>query len=300
MNATERTRARASHAEFISAGLSEATQRGRIVLRGLLCLLLVIAASVFAALAFSGFAIPALKPSLSSLGWLGRISLIAIGLSTVFGVAALALLASARWLHGVRARVFFSAQGRFRTRELIYGFACMLLLGSVGLALNDFDTALAHWQSVGTPVLLLAGLICLPALLIQGGAEELLFRAYLPMWLHASFARMFVAYAVSCSVFALAHGGYGLDAFLFSLIYALAASLIVALRNGVEWAIGMHAANNWVLLVLGQTLPGSSPTAELPWTALLIDIALLSMAVGCVWLYQRRAITPWIHKNTAG
>jgi membrane protease YdiL (CAAX protease family) len=128
---------------------------------------------------------------------------------------------------------------------------------------------------------------------LQTATEELVFRGYVMQGLGLILKRPTVVAVVSAAVFALPHllnpevqqhGAALLGASYFVIGLLLAA---VTLRDGrLELAIGLHAANN-LLLVLVANYEGSVLTSESIFTARELDpaYALATLSIGALLFY---------------
>jgi membrane protease YdiL (CAAX protease family) len=128
---------------------------------------------------------------------------------------------------------------------------------------------------------------------LQTATEELVFRGYVMQGLGLILKRPTVVAVVSAAVFALPHllnpevqqhGAALLGASYFVIGLLLAA---VTLRDGrLELAIGLHAANN-LLLVLVVNYEGSVLTSESIFTARELDpaYALATLSIGALLFY---------------
>jgi len=156
------------------------------------------------------------------------------------------------------------------------------------------NLAFGHWLSL-LP-------LALPALLIQTGAEELLFRGYMQQQLAARFRSPFVWVGVPSALFALGHyapdqtGPNAVAASLWAGAFALAAADLTARTGTLGAAIALHFANN-AASVLFVSLPGPVSGLSLytyPFAAddpavqplMLVDLGV----IGVSWLAARLAL----------
>jgi membrane protease YdiL (CAAX protease family) len=188
-----------------------------------------------------------------------------------FGGLALGTALAVRLLHRRPAMTLFGPGG-FAPRAVaigvavVAGLALLSLATTFALAPPERQMPLATWMAL-VP-------LALPALLVQTGAEELLFRGYLLQALAARFRSPLVWRLVPALLFGALHwdrGAYGSDAWL-----AVAATTVVGLilvdvtvRTGnLSAAIGLHFANNVVAVLLVAT-PG--PVGALGLYVLPVD-----------------------------
>ncbi len=219
-------------------------------------------------------------------------------LSTVLGMA-LGTVLAARLFHARRSATLFG-------RAPVVPRDFVIAAGLVGVI---YAASLALWFARFDPVPQLdpgRWLALLPfallAVLIQTGAEELVFRGYLQQQLAARFRSPLVWLLLPSLGFGLAHydpGATGADLWLVvaaTALFGLAAADLTARSGSIGAAWGFHFANNTAALLVVAvkgTIPGlalfTTPyTADDPAMArlLAIDIATLGIA----WFVVRRAL----------
>lgn len=220
-------------------------------------------------------------------------------LATFLGMALGPMLA-ARYLHRRPIRTLFG-----RAPRVLRHFAA-----AAGLAAATYGLALGAWFAMfdATPRLdpelwLMLLPLSLAGLLLQTGAEELLFRGYLQQQLAARF-RSPVAWMVLPSlVFGALHfdpATAGANALIYAAataVFALAAADLTAATGSIGAAWGLHMVNN-VFAVLIVAVDGTLPGLALfttPYAAddtgplrllLLGDVAVLVLT----WALIRRAL----------
>ena len=179
-------------------------------------------------------------------------------LSTFLGMV-FAALAAARLLHR-RGLLSLIGQNGHVSDDFARGagiaFAILILSLAWFLWRNPVEANLAF----ATWAMLLP--LALLAILIQTGAEELLFRGYLQQQLTARFANPLVWMLVPSLLFGLAHfdpAGMGSTAPLMlaaATIFGLLAADLTAKTGSIAAAWGFHFANN-CLALLAVAVPGS-------------------------------------------
>ena len=140
-------------------------------------------------------------------------------------------------------------------------------------------------------------------LLIQTGAEEIVFRGYLQSQLAARFAHPLVWMGVPSVLFALLHfapGAYGENAWLVMLwagLFALAAADLTARSGTIGPAIALHLINNVSALLIAApagsfdglalwTYPFSADDTAIMQVWMPVDLMVLL----CSWLAARLAL----------
>lgn len=216
-----------------------------------------------------------------------------------FLMASAGVLIATRALHGRRAGTLFGP-GRRAVRDFL------TVAGAVGLvSLLALPLHLGDGVAAGVP--LSAFLIWLPAflpaLLIQTGTEELIFRGYLQQQLAARFAAPQVWILLPAALFAALHwqpqvyGANAVNICFWALLFGVCAADLTARTGSLGAAIGFHFANNAAAFLLvgvqgsmdGMalwTLPVDLTDVASVRPILLIDMALLVVS----WLAARLAL----------
>lgn len=147
--------------------------------------------------------------------------------------------------------------------------------------------------------------LALPLLLIQTGAEELVFRGYLMQQLAARFKSPIIWIGIPTILFGLAHTDPTIDPRLTILIicatglFGLAAADLTRVTGNLGAAIGFHFTNNFFALFL-VSIAGEMSGLSLylaPFTMEDVDILMPLMAVDMVtvvitWMLLRRWLRP--------
>lgn len=160
------------------------------------------------------------------------------------------LLTLSRW-HGRTWRSLINAERTINYRRVAQGFCVwglQLAIGSgLDIAANPEDYRLQFQP--GAWLLLLVLSLCLVP--IQTSAEELLYRGYLMQALRLLTKRPFWLIAITSLAFAIPHFGnpeMARGAFIWGALNYFAWGVVVAVitlkDNGLELALGLHAANN--------------------------------------------------------
>ena len=208
---------------------------------------------------------------------------------------------------GVHRRGLASLIGPFRpacrnfSRAVIF---IMLFYGAVGFVSSFFvpgelteNLDLKTWASY-LP-------LALPLLLVQTGAEELVFRGYLQQALAARFKSFIVWMILPSILFGFAHFDPSIDPLLTWLLVAatglfgLAAADLTRVTGNLGAAIGFHFANNFFALFLvgiagrmsGLSLylaPFSMEDVDILAPILLFDMVVVIVA----WVWLRRWLAP--------
>jgi len=226
-----------------------------------------------------------------------------IALLATFIGAWIGVWAAVRLLH---ARSLGSVFGRGPAvlRDFAAGIVVTAIIAAAGLALLPFAPPLEP----ATPAAIwLAFLpLALVGLLIQTGAEELVFRGYLQQQLAARFASPLAWMVLPSVLFGLAHYAPGMAPASPWLIvgvtgfFGLIAADLTARSGNIGLAWGLHFANNFIAILIISAMSGldglalfrvADPQgAAMGLEALLIaDMALMALAwaLARVWLARR-------------
>ena len=216
---------------------------------------------------------------------------------TFLGLA-LGPMVAARLLHGRSAGTLIGPSLRRALTDFVHVFGPVLALNAVLLpfALGSDATR----PGLGLGVFLTYLPFALPGLLIQTGAEELVFRGYLQQQLAARFRHPLVWIGMPSALFAWGHylpGEFGGSAWaiaLWAAVFGVLAADLTARTGNLGAALGFHFANNIAaLLIVGleNNLDGlalwtmsvdlTDPGAVLP--ALAVDFAAMVTS----WLLAR-------------
>jgi membrane protease YdiL (CAAX protease family) len=223
----------------------------------------------------------------------------AVFLLLSFAALLVGTLVAANLLHGRRlpsltgppARAAAHFTRTLRALTLLYAVLWVALPTDIELVPN---LGLERWLSL-LPLAVLA-------LLIQTGAEELLFRGYIQQQLAARFRSPIIWIGVPSALFALGHyapdeaGQNAVAAALWAGVFALAAADLTARTGTLGAAIALHFANNAASVLL-VSLPGPVSGLSLytyPFAAddpavqplMLVDLGV----IGVSWLAARVAL----------
>lgn len=220
-------------------------------------------------------------------------------LLTFVGMA-LGPMAAARWVHGRSVASLFGPRVRTLRDFVVAAGVVFAVLGlSVGIWSIEYDAVPNLPWSTWAMLLPLT----LVALLVQTGAEEILFRGYIQSQLAARFRSSLVWLVLPSVVFGIVHfnpESAGDNAWLVvggAAIFGLIAADLTARTGSIGAAWGFHFANNTIaiaVLATGGTITGLArwvtpyDLAEYDWSPFVIlgDLAMLLLA----WALVRRAV----------
>lgn len=265
-----------------------------------------LALSIYAVVAFGLiFGVFLRRDGMANADWAGDVAEgsspfgVVILLFTFAGMMLGAILA-ARWLHKRKAGTLFG-----RAPRVLRDFVIAAVVAGGFLGLSLFVWSLAFDAVPGVPaetwVTFLA--LALIGLLIQTGAEEVLFRGYVMQQLAARFAAPAVWLGVQALLFGLVHANPG-GALATGLLvvaaatgFGLVAGDLTARTGSIGAAWGFHFVNNFAALLILGTEGSLSGLAlyrtpygmnDLGLMAPLIAFDILVMVA--IWLVLRRIL----------
>jgi len=221
-------------------------------------------------------------------------------LLATFGGMALGPMAAARWLHKRSAAGLFGPRVRV-LRDFVTAAAIVFTVLGVSVLFWSFSYDAVPNLSWTTWLAVLP--LTLLGLLVQTGAEEVLFRGYLQSQLAARFRSPIVWLILPSLVFGIVHldpAMGGDSAWLIvgaAGIFGLVAADLTARTGSIGAAWGFHFANNTMAIAVlstDGTITGLSryltpyTLAQLDGTALLVAADIFMMLVA--WLLVRRAV----------
>jgi membrane protease YdiL (CAAX protease family) len=192
--------------------------------------------------------------------------------------------------------------GRVAMGVLLW-FACWLaitLLGGLaqlaGLVLPDGGATQPIMTWPPARDLMLATLLSLPVFPFQAAAEELTFRGWVTQTVGQFIRWTWLVALIVAILFAAGHlFAGGIVGFIVYVTMSLGFSAISLFDRRLELAIGLHAANNMFIVILGMFYASPDngqglihyPTA-LPWAAVPAMIVQYAIAYGLVRLMKTR------------
>jgi uncharacterized protein len=211
----------------------------------------------------------------------------------------LAILAAAAIIYRRPVRTWITAAPRFRWRLFWLG---LVLFGAVLAAIAIIPEALHGWPDrplvlkadEGLAVRIAYVVVMLLALPIAATFEEVLCRGWL-MQVTAAFTHSLPAILLFNSlVFALLHVDADPGRNLARAMLGLVLSWGALRTGGLEIGIGVHAANNLVIVLLSQTLQQTEQPAGSNLVAVLANLTVSLIALGVIEFVARwRPLRAW-------
>lgn len=168
----------------------------------------------------------------------------------------LAILLVVRFFHNLGLKKIITSRPKIDWKRVGISFSIIALLVS-GSVILDYKLSPEDYQLNFQPqkflILALIGIIMVP---IQTTFEELLFRGYLMQGFGTAFKSRAVALIMTSTLFGLMHianpevGKLGYQALIVYIGTGFMLGIITLMDEGLELAIGFHAANNLVTALL--------------------------------------------------
>lgn len=268
---------------------------------------LVLSVAIYLAWVAGIFALVALWPDADS-AWMraqwvgtGATPLSLLILLATFGGMALGPLLAVRLLHKRPGASLFGP-----TPRLIHDFTVALgvVIAVLGLSVAVWLLSYAPLPGLDPGLWLLLLPLALLGVLIQTGAEEILFRGYLQSQLAARFAHPVVWAVLPACLFGAVHydpanaGGSALLIVASATLFGLLAADLTARTGSLGAAWGFHFGNNCLALLVIATqgtleglalwrTPYSIAQTDLIWPLVLVDLALTL----AIWGILRRLLS---------
>jgi membrane protease YdiL (CAAX protease family) len=216
----------------------------------------------------------------------------AISLAVTLGPFVLgfcALLITARVVHG-RPAASLVAPGRpIRWGRIVLGFGAWMVAGALITVAEELIFPGRYSLTLNLGQLLPFALVAVVLFPIQSSAEELFFRGYLLQGLGLLTRNALLLAGVTGLIFALLHienPEVGSEFWLvmgFYFVFGFSLALMTLRDNGLELALGIHAANN-LFTALIANFKGSAVASPAIFTAATFTpwYSLLSTVVGLI------------------
>lgn len=220
----------------------------------------------------------------------------------IFGLMVIALTIT---LHQVHARNLPSIIGDLDQAKTQFLRVCAYLIGLnlVLLVLLPVDSDTAPTQNMAFAQWLILLPLALPAVLVQTGAEELVFRGYLQSQIAARFGRPVIWMGCPALAFGLLHydtatlGDNAALVGLWAVAFGVAAADLTARSGTLGPAVALHFMNNVAAILIASaegdfdgmalyTFPFSLDDSDAIWVWAPVNLMMLFVS----WLVARLAI----------
>lgn len=205
----------------------------------------------------------------------------------------LATLLAVRFIHARSVQTLITGEPRVRWERIFVGagiwFAIAALIATVESLLYPGRYVLT-FQPGELVVFVIFALILIP---IQTSAEEVFFRGYLLQWIGLRLKNKWVLSVLNGLLFFLPHTAnpemavdstlVGLGYFVFGFVF----TLVTVQDNGMELALGVHAANNLFIALFANYTITALPSPSL-FTIQELDpvYGLISLVVGSIVFFM--------------
>lgn len=173
----------------------------------------------------------------------------------------------------------------------------LLVLAALGISelLAPQPQSISGVALTGTTIGLLA--VALLTTPLQAAGEELLFRGTImpaiSSWVRPVGPALVLGVAVSTVLFGISHASIDPWLLTYYTVFGLSMAVMAIISKGLEAPIAFHVANNVVMMAIGSVFnDGAELTLDrsvgMGGPFMLIFIALDLLAVGVVWLIERR------------
>lgn len=197
------------------------------------------------------------------------------------------------WLiHARSVRTLITAEPRIRWRRMFQGAGIWLGIAAL-IALTESLLYPGRYVLTFQPVqLLLFTVIALILIPIQTSAEEFFFRGYLLQWMGLRLQNKWLLALLNGALFFLPHGAnpeMATDSLLIGLgyfVFGFFLTFITLQDNGMELALGIHAANNLFAALFANYTITALPSPSL-FTIQILDpvYGLVSLVIGSIVFY---------------
>jgi membrane protease YdiL (CAAX protease family) len=234
------------------------------------------------------------------LGFSSNAVLIMMLFPFIAGLAAFIILV--RPLHSRTFREIVNGTSKIRWKKFFISFLAWLILSALYFIIYlKLEPGNFSMKNSGMTVLILA-VISLTMIPFQAALEEVVFRGYLMQGFTAMAGNSWIPLIATSILFGLLHGlnpevkEYGFAAMMPQyMLFGLIFGIVTLLDDGIEAAIGAHAANNAFLCIMVTNDSSALQTAAVfeqsmihPWT----ELAAL-VAVGVIFILSLKAIFGW-------
>lgn len=205
--------------------------------------------------------VTALETNFATLNMSNNLKLALMLLTGVFGFYSVKYVV--KLLHKRDFKSVITSRSRVDWNRILFGFLLITVLQLINFSLSFMgDTSELVWNFKPIPffTLVIISFILFP---FQTATEELIFRGYLMQGIGVTTKSKFAALIITSLFFGIIHGSnpevaaLGWSVMIFYIGTGLLYGISTLMDNGMELALGMHAANNIMaslLITAGWTL----------------------------------------------
>jgi uncharacterized protein len=203
-----------------------------------------------------------------------------------------ATLLAVRFIHERPLRTLVTGEAHIRWRRIFAGAGVWLLIAALLSVIESFLYPGRYVLTFQPATLLIFAVFALILIPMQTSAEEFFFRGYLLQWMGLRLKNKWLLSLLNGALFFLPHAAnpematssilIGLGYFAMGFFF----TLITLQDNGIELALGMHAANNLFAGLFANYVVTALPSPSL-FTVQVLDpvYSLASLVVGMIVFY---------------
>lgn len=223
-------------------------------------------------------------------------------LFTLFIIATIFFLLAIRFIHKKTLKGLITHRSKINYPKIICGLVVWLLLMSIFELFSYFANPEVYTLNVQWGKVFWLVLICIFILPIQTTLEELLFRSYLMKGFGLMSRHKWVPLLVTSLLFGLVHGTnpeiakYGVVPMqLYYISAGLLLGIMTIMDDGLELAIGVHAATN-IYGALFMSYEGSVLQTDSIWRMSEVNawlMAIIFIVSGVIFLLLSKKMFDW-------
>ncbi len=223
-------------------------------------------------------------------------------LFTIFIVAMAFFLFGIRYVHHKSIKGLITPRSRINWPKVLFGLVVWLLLLAIFEGVSYFLNPDDYFINVQWSKVFWLLLICLAILPIQTTLEELVFRSYLMKGFGLVSAYKWIPLVLTSLLFGLVHGTnpevakYGVMPMqLYYVSAGLLLGIMTIMDDGLELAIGVHAATN-IYGALFMSYEGSVLQTDSIWRMTEVNAWLMAIFLiisGVIFLFLSKKMFDW-------
>jgi len=232
-----------------------------------------------------------------------------VALNLSFVTFLIGILLAVKWIHQRSPRTLITPASRVDWRRVAQGFVVWLVLAALASLVEALLFPGRYELSLNLPLFLAMAPVVLLLTPLQTSSEELFFRGYLLQAFGLRTRNPLALALITAALFTLPHlgnpeiaaaGGPLIVASYFGIGVLLA--LVTLADDGLELALGAHAANNLYSALVANYTVSALPTESIfvvkEIDAVYADLSLLAIAV-VFWLLVFRVLKRSVPADTA-
>jgi hypothetical protein len=221
-----------------------------------------------------------------------------------FSFLAVALFIAVRFIHGRPFKSLITANPAINLKRVLQGFALWFALASLVATIEALLHPGRYTFTLDLKLFIPTAIAAVILTPIQTSAEELLIRGYLVQATGLKIRNTIILSVISASVFMVLHFGnpeMGADALLMAVFYfsfGFFAAIITLRDNGLELALGVHAANNLFASLVANYVMSALPTSSIFMVNELDAVYGLASSLAAMIVFYLIIFIPWRKPQT--